>query len=189
VAGRDPNWTRDELILALDLYVRHRPAVLGNTSVEVIELSEILNRLARADRARSPMHRNANSEAMKLLNLGPFVRSIRSTLRAAGSACIIPAGATLCRYGGGTTWKNGITNSTAAGKNLISYPCAPAMLVKVFSARPSRSNSTISRVGILARNSWPPPCTTPAASVSFSAPRPVATDKSLPTEGSPVKRV
>jgi predicted HNH restriction endonuclease len=72
VADRNPNWTRDELILALDLYVRHRPAVLGNTSAEVIELSEVLNRLARADRDRSPTHRNANGVAMKLLNFRPF---------------------------------------------------------------------------------------------------------------------
>jgi hypothetical protein len=72
MAERNPNWTRDELILALDLYVRHRPAVLGNTSAEVIELSEVLNRLARADQNRSPTHRNPNGVAMKLLNFRPF---------------------------------------------------------------------------------------------------------------------
>lgn len=72
MAERNPKWTRDELILALDLYVRHRPAVLGNTSDEVIELSEILNRLARAEQDRSPTHRNANGVAMKLLNFRPF---------------------------------------------------------------------------------------------------------------------
>ena len=74
MAERNPNWTRDELILALDLYMRHRPAVLGNGSTEVIELSDTLNRLARADSARLPTHRNTNGVAMKLLNFRPFDR-------------------------------------------------------------------------------------------------------------------
>jgi 5-methylcytosine-specific restriction protein A len=72
MAERNPNWTRDELILALDVYMRHRPGVLGNTSPEVIELSEMLNQLARVGRDRSPTHRNANGVAMKLLNFRPF---------------------------------------------------------------------------------------------------------------------
>jgi hypothetical protein len=33
VAERNPNWTRGELIPASDLYMRRRPAALGNTSV------------------------------------------------------------------------------------------------------------------------------------------------------------
>ncbi len=86
---RNPNWTRDELILALDLYVRHRPAVLGNTSAEVMELSEILNRLSRTDGDRSPTHRNANGIAMELLNFRPLIRTTR---RLARSVCIIPGG-------------------------------------------------------------------------------------------------
>ena len=86
---RNPNWTRDELILALDLYVRHRPAVLGNTSAELMELSEILNRLSRTDGDRSPTHRNANGVAMELLNFRPLIRTTR---RLARSVCIIPGG-------------------------------------------------------------------------------------------------
>ncbi len=52
---RKPNWTRDELVLALDLYF------------EVVELSGVLNRLKTApgDRSRS---RNISSIAMKLGN-------------------------------------------------------------------------------------------------------------------------
>ena len=65
---RNPKWRRDELILALDLYVRHRPAVLGKSRAEVIELSEALNRMARAEGRCSPTHRNPNGVAMKLLN-------------------------------------------------------------------------------------------------------------------------
>jgi hypothetical protein len=38
----------------------------------VIELSETLNRLAHADRDRSPTHRDANGVTMKLLNFRPF---------------------------------------------------------------------------------------------------------------------
>jgi hypothetical protein len=68
VAERNPVWARDDLILALDLYLRHRPAVPGKSSTAVIELSDTLNRLGRADRRRSPTHRNPNGVAMKLLN-------------------------------------------------------------------------------------------------------------------------
>jgi len=42
---RNPTWTRDELILALDLYL-HEPAARGSkTHPAVIELSGVLNRL------------------------------------------------------------------------------------------------------------------------------------------------
>lgn len=68
MAERNPKWTREELILALDLYVRHRPAVLGKTSAEVLDLSDALNRMAQANGRRSPTHRNPNGVAMKLLN-------------------------------------------------------------------------------------------------------------------------
>ena len=43
---RNPAWTRDELILALDLYLRRRSAPPGKSSTEVLELSALLNRLA-----------------------------------------------------------------------------------------------------------------------------------------------
>lgn len=52
---RNPNWTRDELILALDLYF------------EVVELSSVLNRLNTSPGVHSK-YRNPSSIAMKLGN-------------------------------------------------------------------------------------------------------------------------
>ena len=46
--SRNPSWRREELILALDLYMRHRGALPGKGSREVAELSHTLNRLASA---------------------------------------------------------------------------------------------------------------------------------------------
>jgi predicted HNH restriction endonuclease len=72
VTQRNPNWTRDELILAVDLYMHHRPSVLRSKSAEVLELSEVLKRLGRPDPGRSPTYRNANAIAMTLQNFRPL---------------------------------------------------------------------------------------------------------------------
>ncbi len=67
------NWSRDELILALDLY-HSLPAARGNkTHSGVIELSEILQELPihRTD-LRPPNFRNANGVAMKLVNFSAY---------------------------------------------------------------------------------------------------------------------
>ena len=42
---RNPPWSRDELILALDLYLRRRPEALAADDLEVVELSGVLNAL------------------------------------------------------------------------------------------------------------------------------------------------
>ena len=42
---RNAPWSRDELILALDLYMRHRASPPGKGSPEIVELSNILNSL------------------------------------------------------------------------------------------------------------------------------------------------
>ena len=64
---RNPPWAEDELILALDLYLRQ--GRLDDTHPLVIELSEALNRLPihshRPDHAR---FRNPNGVALKLAN-------------------------------------------------------------------------------------------------------------------------
>jgi 5-methylcytosine-specific restriction protein A len=66
---RNPIWKRDELILALDLYMRRRPSFPDDRPPEVIELSQLLNRLAALDRTISGDNfRNANGVAMKLQN-------------------------------------------------------------------------------------------------------------------------
>jgi hypothetical protein len=47
-SSRNPTWNRDELILALELYLRDPVAPPSKTSKEVIELSQLLNRMSRS---------------------------------------------------------------------------------------------------------------------------------------------
>lgn len=66
---RNPNWARDELILALDLYMKHRPQILDDTHRDVIELSSVLNALPiHTDRPDKETFRNPNGVHMKLGN-------------------------------------------------------------------------------------------------------------------------
>lgn len=66
---RNPPWSRDELILALDLYLRHRKSPPGKTSAEVIGLSEFLNRMGQAlGFSERKKFRNANGVYMKMMN-------------------------------------------------------------------------------------------------------------------------
>jgi hypothetical protein len=62
--ARNPTWSRDELILAMDLYVRN--GWLDDRHPEVIALSALLNRLAET--APTPTYRNPNGVSMKLAN-------------------------------------------------------------------------------------------------------------------------
>lgn len=69
-AGRNPTWDRDELILALDLYFRHRPSLppSGQHS-DVVELSHLLRKLpTHAQAVRADNFRNTASVYMKLAN-------------------------------------------------------------------------------------------------------------------------
>jgi hypothetical protein len=64
---RNPPWSREELILALDLYLRHIPT--GPSDPEVLALSELLNRLPiHRDRPDAQRFRNPNGVYMKLQN-------------------------------------------------------------------------------------------------------------------------
>jgi 5-methylcytosine-specific restriction protein A len=67
VGRRNPPWSRDELILALDLYRRY--GIADDHHPEVARLSGVLNELpihaSRPDEAR---FRNANGVALKLAN-------------------------------------------------------------------------------------------------------------------------
>lgn len=66
IQGRNPPWSRNELILTLDLYRRHKGAPVGPNHADVIELSYLLNGISEAtgdDRFRNP-----NGVAMKLMN-------------------------------------------------------------------------------------------------------------------------
>lgn len=66
--ARNPTWSRDELILALDLYIRHRERLPDSDDPEVVELSRALNALY-GERARdASLFRNPNGVYMKLAN-------------------------------------------------------------------------------------------------------------------------
>lgn len=66
---QNPKWLRDELILALDLYMKHRSSPPGKHSDEVADLSRLLNRLGQAlGRSTNVTYRNYNGVYMKLMN-------------------------------------------------------------------------------------------------------------------------
>ncbi len=69
MAVRNPSWTRDELILALDLYFRVNPVHISESHPEVIVLSRLLNQLPiHTDRPDAERFRNPNGVYMKLCN-------------------------------------------------------------------------------------------------------------------------
>jgi 5-methylcytosine-specific restriction protein A len=71
--GRNPPWSRDEIILALELYMQCRPNFPGPNDGRIIALSAFLNQLAQTLRGSSGnKFRNPNGVAMKLQNLRRF---------------------------------------------------------------------------------------------------------------------
>lgn len=69
--GGNPDWTRDELILALNVYLKHRPNPPDKASQEIIDLSKTLQRLGQQlfpPSERSASFRNDNGVYMKLMN-------------------------------------------------------------------------------------------------------------------------
>lgn len=70
---RNPKWTRDELILALDLYFQINPARTNADNAKIIELSALLNRLASCvEKGDITTYRNPNGVYMKLCNFLRF---------------------------------------------------------------------------------------------------------------------
>ena len=70
---RNPNWSRDELIVALEFYLRHRPSIPSKQSPEIKAHSTVLNRLqSLIGGERSDTFRNLNGVYMKLMNLRRF---------------------------------------------------------------------------------------------------------------------
>ena len=70
-SASNPDWTRDELILALDFYLKYRPNPPGKDSQEIAELSKALNRLGEKlfpPEERAHTFRNENGVYMKLMN-------------------------------------------------------------------------------------------------------------------------
>ena len=70
--GRNPPWSRDELILALDLYLRFWGNPPGKGSTEVVGLSEVLNRMVPLGAVNAATFRNANGVYMKAMNFRRF---------------------------------------------------------------------------------------------------------------------
>jgi 5-methylcytosine-specific restriction enzyme A len=69
MSTRNPAWTRDELILALDLYFRHPPSHISKNHPEVRKLSDLLNALPiHTDRPDAVRFRNENGVYRKLCN-------------------------------------------------------------------------------------------------------------------------
>lgn len=68
VATQNPVWSRDELILALRLYMRHRSSPPSKGSVEVALLSRLL-RTMNLRSSKSATFRNTDGVYMKLMNL------------------------------------------------------------------------------------------------------------------------
>jgi 5-methylcytosine-specific restriction protein A len=69
--GGNPDWTRDELILALNVYLKHRPNPPDKASKEIIALSKTLQKLGQrlfSPSERADSFRNANGVYMKLMN-------------------------------------------------------------------------------------------------------------------------
>lgn len=71
---RNPTWSRDELILALDLYLRFRTSPPGKDSSEVADLSALLNKIRNddVDVTDPQTYRNANGVYMKMMNFRRF---------------------------------------------------------------------------------------------------------------------
>lgn len=70
---KNPPWTKDELILALELYLRDRTSIGNKKHQEVLKLSEALNRLPSAiGYQKGENFRNPTGVAMKLSNFLRF---------------------------------------------------------------------------------------------------------------------
>jgi 5-methylcytosine-specific restriction protein A len=86
---RNPDWIRDELILALDVYLRHRPQIPGKTSAEILALSADLNRLSvLLGLSGDERFRNPNGVYMKLMNF----RRLDPTYTASGATGLAAGG-------------------------------------------------------------------------------------------------
>ncbi|NND23136.1 MAG: HNH endonuclease [Acidimicrobiia bacterium] len=70
---KNPNWTKDELILALELYFRDETARGNKTHPEVLKLSQVLNSLPiHSSNNQETNFRNPSGVAMKLSNFSRF---------------------------------------------------------------------------------------------------------------------
>jgi 5-methylcytosine-specific restriction enzyme A len=68
----NPPWSRDELILALDLYVQFKGNPPGKASQGVVNLSNILNQMGAQITDHTAEFRNPNGVYMKIMNFRRF---------------------------------------------------------------------------------------------------------------------
>lgn len=72
-AHSNPDWARDELILALDVHFSHKPTTLSPKHPAILELSETLKRLPiHGNLSDLERFRNPNSARMKVWNFLRF---------------------------------------------------------------------------------------------------------------------
>lgn len=70
---KNPPWSRDEHIVALDFYLKHAPQIPSKDSKEVIQLSDLLNSIEmKIHAARTETFRNPAGVYMKLMNFRRF---------------------------------------------------------------------------------------------------------------------
>ncbi|WP_421941915.1 HNH endonuclease [Pedobacter sp.] len=66
---KNPNWERDEVMLALDLYFNLKPGQISANNVDITNLSNLLNRLPRFDgKPDNGSFRNPNGVSLKMSN-------------------------------------------------------------------------------------------------------------------------
>jgi 5-methylcytosine-specific restriction protein A len=83
---RNPPWSRDEHIVALDFYLRYAPSIPDKGSIEIGQLSEELNLLhASISDDRYENFRNPNGVYMKLMNFRRFDPAYKGTGLAHGN--------------------------------------------------------------------------------------------------------
>jgi 5-methylcytosine-specific restriction protein A len=70
--ARNPSWSRDELILTLDLYSRFKGNPPGKASKDIVELSDLLNKMGAQISDRKADFRNPNGVYMKVMNFRRF---------------------------------------------------------------------------------------------------------------------
>jgi len=70
--AKNPKWTEDELILALDLFGDLPSGQISAKNDRVIDLSNNLNRLRSAEVVDGLKYRNPNGAALKLHNFSRF---------------------------------------------------------------------------------------------------------------------
>lgn len=79
IVGRNPPWNRDELILAVDFYLRWKGNPPPKTSTEIVELSRTVREVQSALGTQGEETlRNVNGVYMKLMNFRRFDPAYRA---------------------------------------------------------------------------------------------------------------